>query len=191
MIFPPERILEHIRPHLLYWKAFSTKWKQGGKKRSCAQGSGEGVNLVSSKVPFSLTFIPLAFWPQDLCLCCSFPNHHLHPNPFCPSMTISTALKFQWSFILFSLAEYYFFLLGIFMKYCLVFQLILFVLFTNVYFTNCVRHIGTMLPWSKRWTRQVWSSSPGSSDHMQGEAGQDKGQRIEEGISLGTGVGLT
>lgn len=70
------------------------------------------------------------------------------------------------------------------MKYCLVFQLILFVLFTNVYFTNCVRHIGTMLPWSKRWTRQVWSSSPGSSDHMQGEAGQDKGQRIEEGISL-------
>lgn len=84
MIFPPETILEHIRLHLLYWKAFSTKWKQGGGERSCAQGSGEGVNLVNSEVPFSLTFIPLAFWPHDLCWCCSCPNHHLLPKSLLP-----------------------------------------------------------------------------------------------------------
>lgn len=50
-----------------------------------------------------------------------------------------------------------------------------------------VRRIGTMLSWSKRWTSQAWSLSPGSSGDMQGEAGQDKGQGIEEEISGDSG----
>lgn len=74
------------------------------------------------------------------------------------------------------------------MKYCLVFQLILFVLSTNVCdgypLCQAYRH-NAILVKTVDQPGMVFISR--SSGHMQGEAGHDKGQGIEEEISGDSG----
>lgn len=163
-----QRGFKYVQIHLFIGRQPQQSENMDGKK-SCAHGSGEGVTLVNSKVPFGFNVHIRCFLASGPLLVL-FPPQPPTPKPSCTAQTLS-ALSIQpqmlWNF--YEVLICFLWLISFLSPWdfhgilsstpfdfvCLSYK--------GLWRASSVPAIDTVLHWLQWWTRQTWSLSPGGS----------------------------